>query len=398
MFSGLSHLACSKCERSYDANTRRQMCECGAPLFVRYELDVVRKHLDRSKLSQRPQSFWRYHELLPVTDPQSIVSLNEVMTPLIRLPQTARAMDVPNLYVKDESVLPTGTFKARGASVGISRAKELGVKEITLSTNGNAGAAWATYATRAGIKAMIAMPKSAPKVPYVECCYAGADTRLMDGTIAEAGIYVADYAKRVGAYEISTFKEPYRLEGKKTIGFEIAEQFSWSVPDVIVFPTGGGAGVIGIYKALLELQSLGFIEARLPRIAIIQSAGCAPLVRAFEANQQESTYFENAQTLAYGMRVPKALADFLILDVVRKTQGIAYAVTDDEIRAERQNVIQKDGFHACPEGAAALAGVRKLREIGFIKDLDHVVSMNTGSGLKYIDQIDCPGLPTDHMR
>ncbi|PWI57910.1 threonine synthase [Sulfoacidibacillus thermotolerans] len=388
MFSGLSHLACSKCAKTYEARTRRQMCDCGAPLFARYHLDELRGKFKKTTISQRPQNLWRYHELLPVTNERAIISMSEVMTPLIALPKTAQALDLPNLWVKDESVLPTGTFKARGASVGISRAHELGITEIALPTNGNAGAAWAAYAARSGLKSVIALPKTAPRIPYLECCYAGAKVEVVEGTIAQAGILIAEYVKRTNAYEVSTFKEPYRLEGKKTIGFEIAEQFNWSVPDVIVYPTGGGAGVVGIYKAFIELQALGFIEQRLPRMAIIQATGCAPLVRAFEQGQRESRYFEDAQTIAYGMRVPKALADEIILEIIRETRGIACAVTDEEIRDERARILQVDGFHACPEGAAALAGVRKLRELNFIKDSDRVVSINTGSGLKYMEQVE----------
>lgn len=390
MFSGLSHLACSTCDKTYGTEFRRQMCECGSPLFVQYDMDSLKREWTRDQLAERKQGMWRYHELLPVTHPDYMISMNEVMTPLITLPNISQDMDVPLLLVKDESVLPTGTFKARGASVGISRAKQLGVKEIALATNGNAGAAWAAYAVRAGMKSLIAMPTSAPRVPYLETCYTGADVRLLEGTIAEAGIFVADYVLQTGAYEVSTFKEPYRLEGKKTIGFELAEQLSWKVPDVIVFPTGGGAGVVGIYKALVELQSLGWIEeGRFPKMVVIQAEGCAPLVRAYDSGEKVSTYYENAQTIAYGMRVPKSLADAHILSIIAKTQGIAYAVSDADIRKERQNILRLDGFHACPEGAAALAGVRKLREIGFIKESERVISINTGSGLKYVDQIDC---------
>lgn len=387
-FSYLSHLECSRCGHTYEASKRRQVCEhCQAPLLARYDLEGLKQVLSRDEWDNRKEGFWRYHELLPVQDPAYIVSLNEPMTPIISLDATAKSMGLSTLYAKDEGVLPSGSFKARGASVGISRAKELGVTALAIPTNGNAGSAWALYSARAGIEATVVMPNDAPKTPQKECLIAGAKVFVIDGTIADAGKVVQQEVQERGVYDVSTLKEPYRLEGKKTMGFEIAQQFGWSVPDVIVYPTGGGAGVIGIYKAIRELQELGFIGDKLPRMAIVQAEGCAPLVRAFDSAQPESYLWENPHTIAFGMRVPKALGDFMILDVLQKTNGIAITVSDEQIQQRRIEVAQKEGFHVCPEGAAGLAGVKKLTELGWIKPHETVLAMNTGSGLKYIDQI-----------
>lgn len=387
-YSFMSHLQCSYCGKEYQADTIIQVCDtCGFPLFVRYDLPSMKKSVDRSVLTDRPANFWRYHELLPVHHPENIVSLNEAMTPIVSLSETAASMNMENLYAKDEGVLPSGTFKARGASIGISKAKEMGVRAIGIPTNGNAGAAWSLYAARAGIDITVVMPKSAPITPQKECLIAGADLYVIDGTIADAGKTLPQLVKSKTWYDVSTLKEPYRLEGKKTMGFEIAEQFDWSIPDVIVYPTGGGAGVIGIYKALSELQELGWLERRMPRFVIVQASGCAPLVRAFENGDRTSVEWQDPHTIAFGMRVPKAFGDFLILDVLRNTDGIAISVDDEQIHAERQSVVRKDGLHTSPEGAAGIAGVRKLREQGWIRPDETVLVMNTGSGLKYTDQI-----------
>lgn len=392
-FSYASYLECSRCGQRADISTRSQTCACTSPFWVRYDLKGIAKSVTKEELATREQTLWRYHEWLPVFDPAMIVSMHESMTPLIALQETAMDMDIAHLLVKDEGVLPSGTFKARGASVGISKAKELGVDALAIPTNGNAGAAWALYAARAGIRATVIMPDSAPLAPRKECIIAGADLYVISGTIGDAGKIVARTCAKNGWYDVSTLKEPYRLEGKKTMGLEIAEQFGWSVPDVIVYPTGGGAGVIGIYKGLRELQEMGWIGPKLPRMAIVQAAECAPLVRAFERGDAVSREWENPHTIAFGMRVPKALGDFLILDVLRQTGGTAVTVTDEEIRVERAATVARDGLHVCPEGAAALAGARKLRASGYIRDDERVLVMNTGSGLKYIDQIEESGLP-----
>jgi len=364
------------------------MCDCGAPLLADYDWDLLRAKLTKEDIRNRPQSLWRYHELLPVMSEQSVVTLRETMTPIIPLVATGRTMGMQQLAVKDESILPTGTFKARGAAVGVSRARELGVRSLIIPTNGNAGAAWAVYAARAGLRAIVTVPEDAPMITRKECLLAGADVRVVAGTIADAGMLAAQLYGAGGIdYDASTLKEPYRLEGKKTMGFEIAEQFGWSVPDVIVYPTGGGAGVIGIDKALRELRKLGWIGEKTPRMVVVQAQGCSPLVRAFDQGAKESEFFDHADTIAFGMRVPKAIGDFLILDIVRRSGGTMIAVSDEEISRERQSVMKLDGLHVCPEGAAALAGVRKLREMGWLRETDTVLSMNTGSGLKYMDQV-----------
>ena len=387
-FSFISHLECSYCGKEYRGDNSLQVCEsCGYPLFVRYDLASLKKSVDRDVLSDRTPNFWRYHELLPVLYPDNIVSMNEPMTPIVTLSETAKSMGLDNLLAKDEGVLPSGTFKARGASIGISKAKEMGVRAIGIPTNGNAGAAWTLYAAKAGIDITVVMPNSAPATPQKECLIAGANLYVIDGTIADAGKILPQVIEADSWYDVSTLKEPYRLEGKKTMGFEIAEQLDWQVPDVIVYPTGGGAGVIGIYKAFMELQELGWLGKRMPRFVIVQASGCAPLVRAFEKGDRFSVEWQDPHTIAFGMRVPKALGDFLILDVLRQTDGTAVSVDDDEIRAERQNVVRKDGLHASPEGAAGVAGIRKLREQGWIRPDETVLVMNTGSGLKYTDQI-----------
>lgn len=386
-FSYLSHLSCPRCGATHSTEAVQQVCTCGSPLVAEYDLQAAARAVSKMTLENRPQRLWRYHEWLPVSDPQYIVSLQEMVTPLVTLPATSRSMDVSGLIVKDESALPSGTFKARGATVGISRAKELGVTALALPTNGNAGAAWALYAARAGIQATIIMPDTAPMTPRKECSVAGANLYVTEGTIADAGRIVSRACKQHGWYDVSTLKEPYRLEGKKTMGYEIAEQFGWTLPDVIVYPTGGGAGVIGIYKAFAELQAMGWVEGPLPRMAVVQAENCAPLVVAHEAGAKTSEPWDHASTIAFGMRVPKALGDFLILDIIKRSHGTAITVTDEEIIQERAQVVQHDGFHICPEGAAALAGVRRLRQSGFLRDQDRVLVMNTGSGLKYVDQI-----------
>ncbi len=393
-FSYLSHLSCPRCDRTFSSEEGVLTClSCGSPLFARYDAQRLRRALAREALSARPRGLWRYHELLPVRDEANIVTLGESFTPIVPLVASGRDMGLGRLFAKDEGRLPSGTFKARGATVGVSRARELGVTKLALPTNGNAGAAWALYAARAGMKATVVMPDSAPTVPRKECVAAGAHLFVTGGTIGDAGRLVGRAAERYGWYDVSTLREPYRLEGKKTMGIEIAEQFGWEVPDVIVYPTGGGAGVIGIHKGLLELRELGWIGDRLPRMVVVQSAGCAPLVRAFEEGRDASEPWPDPATIAFGMRVPKALGDFLILDVVRKTGGTAVAVTDAEILQERAGTVRREGLDVCPEGAAALAGARRLAAAGWLQGDETVLVMNTGSGLKYAEQIDGMGEP-----
>jgi len=395
-YSFLSHLECARCGKECDAAVRQQTCRCGSPLLARYDLSMMAASITKSELESREPTLWRYHEWLPLQDPAFRVSFEEHITPIVSVRRLAADMGLESLCVKDESSLPSGTFKARGATVGISRAMELGVSHVAIPTNGNAGAAWALYAARAGIRATVVMPSSAPLTPRKECVLAGADLYVIEGTIADAAAIVDSACRRYGWYDVSTLREPYRLEGKKTFALEIAQQYGWDVPDVLVYPTGGGAGVIGIDKGLRELQAMGWIGEKLPRVMIVQAAGCAPLVRAFDAGEDTSTVWKDPHTLAFGMRVPKALGDFMILDVIRRSKGTAITVADGEIIRERRTTVAREGLHVCPEGAAALAGVRKLREQGQIGKSERVLVINTGSGLKYVDQIEESGIPLNH--
>jgi threonine synthase len=353
---------------------------------VRYDLEAAGRALQKEMLQTRPPSLWRYHELLPVRSPEHIVTLGEGMTPLLPLPRIGATLGL-QLFVKDEGVIPTGSFKARGAAVGVSRAKELGVETLALPTNGNAGGAWATYAARAGIAAVIVMPEAAPTITRNECAISGARLFLVNGLISDAGAIIARAVRAYGWYDASTLKEPYRIEGKKTMGYEIAEQFAWEMPDVILYPTGGGVGIIGIYKALRELQQLGWIGKRLPRLVAVQAAGCAPIVRAWQEGSSVSRAWENSTTVAFGINVPKALGDFLVLEAVRETNGCAITVNDNELLQAQKTLAAQEGLFVCPEGAATLAAAQQLRTQGWLGQNERVVLLNTGTGLKYPETV-----------
>lgn len=374
------------------------MSAAGKPLLARYDLDEVRAGLTKEEVASRPHDLWRYHEVLPVRDPAHVTTLGEGMTPMLPLPAYGASIGVPGLLMKDEGLVPTGSFKARGAAVGVSRARELGVRAVAMPTNGNAGAAWSVYAARAGIGSLIVMPVDAPEITRRECVVAGAELYLVDGLINHAGALVkAAVEQRPGYQEVSTLKEPYRIEGKKTMGYEIAEQLGWEVPDVILYPAGGGVGLIGIHKAMRELQELGWIGEKLPRLVCVQSTGCAPIVDAFHAGLTESTLVEGTHTLAFGINVPKALGDFLVLEAVRESGGTAIAVSDETILAETTALAHAEGTWICPEGAACMAAARELRESGWIGEQEQVVVLNTGTGLKYPDTVtvDVPTLARD---
>jgi len=386
--SSLSHLECSRTATTYDADVVQGLSEVGAPLLARYDLERVRTTVTREEIAGRPPSLWRYHEVLPVRDPACVTTLGEGMTPLLPLPAFGRAIGVPHLLMKDEGMVPTGTFKARGAAVGVSRARELGVRAVAMPTNGNAGAAWSVYAARASMGSLVVMPVDAPEICRRECVVAGAEVYLVDGLINHAGALVkAAVEERTGYQDVSTLKEPYRIEGKKTMGYEIVEQLGWRVPDVVLYPAGGGVGIIGIHKAMLELRELGWIGEELPRLVAVQSTGCPPIVDAFEAGLDESTLKEGTHTLAFGINVPKALGDFLVLRAVRESGGTAVAVDDREILAELRNLAAAEGVWICPEGAACLAAARQLRESGWIGEHEQVVVLNTGTGLKYPETV-----------
>jgi threonine synthase len=395
-FSYLTHLECGRCGRHYDSSVPQGLCECGSPLLARYDLAAVGAGLDRAELADRPPSLWRYHELLPVQAPAMVVTLGEGMTPLVPLPRLGEGWGLRSLAMKDEGLLPTGTFKARGAAVGVSRARELGVRRVAMPTNGNAGAAWATYAARAGIDALIVMPIDAPEITRAECAVAGARLYLVDGLIGDAGVLTAGAVAAQGYTDVSTLKEPYRLEGKKTMGLELFEQLGWRVPDVILYPTGGGVGLIGIYKALLECQAMGWLGATMPRLVAVQATGCAPIVRAWEEGATESRAWEKASTIAFGVTVPKPLGDFLILDALRRTGGCAVAVDDEQILAAQSRLATAEGAFVCPEGAACFAAAEQLRKDTWISEDDEVVVLNTGTGIKYPQtvRVHAPVVPT----
>lgn len=397
-YSALSHLECSTTAERYDADQVQGVSRVGKPLLARYDLEQVRARVTPAEIATRPHDLWRYHEVLPVRDPQHVTTLGEGMTPLLPLPAYGAAIGVPGLLMKDEGLVPTGSFKARGAAVGVSRARELGVRAIAMPTNGNAGAAWSVYAARAGLGSLIVMPVDAPEITRRECVVSGAELYLVDGLINHAGALVkAAVAEREGYQEVSTLKEPYRIEGKKTMGYEIVEQLGWQVPDVILYPAGGGVGLIGIHKAVVEMQELGWIGDRLPRLVAVQSEGCRPLVDAFDAGLEESTLVEGTHTLAFGINVPKALGDFLVLRAVRESGGTAVAVSDERILAEVAALATSEGAWICPEGAACMAAARELREAGWIGEGERVVVLNTGTGLKYPDtvSVDVPVLARD---
>jgi threonine synthase len=382
-------LECSACHREYDARRLHNVCtECGKPLLVRYDLKRIAKFLTRQTLFGRRADLWRYRELLPVRREDNIVTLGEGWTPLLHARSLGQSLGMSELHVKDESLNPTQSFKARGMSVAVSMAKELGAKKLAAPSAGNAAGALAAYGAHAGIGVYLFMPRDTPRANIVECEVAGAHVTLIDGLITDCGAEVARRKESEGWFEVSTLKEPYRVEGKKTLGYEIAEQLGWTLPDVIVYPTGGGTGLVGMWKAFDEMQQLGWIGDKRPRMITVQAAGCAPIVRAFEAGERSAEPIQNATTIAAGLRVPKAIGDFLILDAIRDSGGTAISVTDDELVEGARELARTEGIFAAPEGGACVPAVRKLVERGDIKPDEKVVLFNTGSGIKYIDVFD----------
>ncbi|MFG2078486.1 threonine synthase [Nonomuraea maritima] len=399
-FSQLSHLECGRCGAEHDSERPQNLCvKCGSPLLARYDLDAVRSSVDPAQIAGRAPDLWRYHELLPVRNPESVTTLGEGMTPLLPLARYGERIGLPQLMIKDEGLIPTGSFKARGAAVGVSRAAELGVERLAMPTNGNAGAAWSLYGARAGLAATVVMPLDAPEITRRECVASGTDLHLVDGLISDAGRIVGELvaASDGRVFDASTLKEPYRIEGKKTMGIEIAEQLGWRMPDVILYPTGGGVGLIGIHKAMNELRELGWISGPPPRLVAVQAEGCAPIVRAFEQGESESRYWADSRTVAFGINVPKPIGDFLILRALAETSGTAITVSDAELLAELRDVAAMEGMFVCPEGAAAFAAARKLRASGWIGADERVVVLNTGAGIKYPGTVpvDAPVLPVD---
>jgi len=406
----VTHLECALCGLRHEANVLQNLCvECGKPLLVRYDLEKAAQTLTKESLKTRESSLWRYREVLPVERIENTVSLGEGWTPLFKTDSLAAKLPINlDLYIKDEGQNPTQSFKARGMTAAISMAKELGVKKLAVPSAGNAAGALAAYAAKAGMEAFIFMPDDTPKANIVECEQTGANVTLIDGLITDCGAIVAKRKEAEGWFDVSTLKEPYRVEGKKTMGYELAEQFAaaaaagsvstgsdsdgvlagddkWTLPDVIMYPTGGGTGLIGMWKAFDEMEQMGWIGSKRPRMVSVQSATCAPIVRAYNAGERFADEFENAATVASGLRVPKAIGDFLILDAVRASNGTAISVTDAELVAAVREIGAAEGIFAAPEGAACLPALRKLIADGWIAEGESVVIFNTGAGVKYLE-------------
>jgi len=382
----VTHLECAACHLEHEARRLLNLCrECGKPLLVRYDLEQAQSALTKESLVGRRPDLWRYREVLPVEDDANIVSLGEGWTPLLRAERLGNKLGIDRLYIKDESQNPTQSFKARGMSAAVSMAKELGSQKLAVPSAGNAAGALAAYAARAGLECFIFMPDDTPRANVVECEQTGANVTLMAGLITDCGAEVARRKEAEGWFDVSTLKEPYRVEGKKTLGYELAEQFNWELPDVIIYPTGGGTGLIGMWKAFDEMEQMGWIGPERPRMVTVQASGCAPIVRAFESGQRFADEFPNAETVASGLRVPKAIGDFLILDAIRASKGTALAVTDEELLDATLEIGAAEGVFCAPEGAACLPALRKLLATGEVATNERIVLFNTGAGVKYLE-------------
>lgn len=382
----VTHLECAACATRHEARRLHNLCsQCGKPLLVRYDLKSVQASLTKESLKARGPDLWRYREVLPVDSDENIVTLGEGFTPLVLASRLGARLGLSRLYIKDEGQNPTQSFKARGMTAAVSMAKELGAKKLAVPSAGNAAGALAAYAARAGLEAHIFMPRDTPRANVIECEQTGAQVTLMDGLITDCGAEVGRRKEAEGWFDVSTLKEPYRIEGKKTMGYELAEQFDWELPDVIIYPTGGGTGLIGMWKAFDEMEQMGWIGSKRPRMVTVQAAGCAPIVRAFTAGKRFADEFPNAQTTASGLRVPKAIGDFLILDALRASGGTAIAVTDEELIAATKEIGAAEGIFCAPEGAACLPALRKMLDEKSVKSDERVVLFNTGSGVKYLE-------------
>jgi threonine synthase len=379
----VTHLECSMTGERHPADELHNLSRAGKPLLVRYDLAGVKKSLSREALARRPQDLWRYRELLPVRRTEDIVSLGEAVTPIVAMPKLAKMLATTKILVKDESRLPTGSFKARGLAMAVSMAKALGVAHMAMPTNGNAGAALAAYASRAGIKTTVFCPQDTPEVNVREIALQGATVYRVNGLIDDCGKIVMQGQAKVGWFDTSTLKEPYRIEGKKTMGLELAEQLGWELPDVVLYPTGGGTGLIGMWKAFAELEAIGFIGKKRPRMVAVQAAGCAPIVRAYDAGVEHAPRWEDAQTIAAGIRVPQAIGDFLVLRAVRESAGFAIAVADEAISAAIDEVARAEGLLLCPEGAATYAALKQGIADGRIRRDERALLFNCATGLKY---------------
>ena len=388
MFSYLSHLECTQCGKTFpcDRLDNTSPC-CGKVLFARYDLPRLRKNVDRQSFEHRPGGMWRFSELLPVKEPGHVVSLGEGGTPLLEAKGLRRKLGLDRLFIKEEGLNPTGSFKARGIAAAVSKAKELGATGFTMPSAGNAAGAAAAYCARGGLGLKVFMPLDAPEANHKECVLAGSELNLVDGHIGDAGRQAVAVAGEQSLFDLSTLKEPYRAEGKKTMGLEIAMQLGWTLPDAIVYPTGGGTGIIGMYKGFQELLELGWVEGAPPKFIAVQPTGCQPIVKAIQEGMANSEPWKNARTLADGLRVPHPFADYLILNAIRETGGTALAVEDDEMLAAMKELAATEGVLACPEGAATLVGLKRLVDQGFLQPMETVILLNTGSAYKYLHLI-----------
>ena len=389
MYSYLSHLECTQCRQTFSCDTliRISPC-CGKVLFPRYDLSRLQKEVDRDALDHRPADMWRFHELLPVNDPTNVISLGEGGTPLLPALGLGKSLGSRNLFIKEEGLNPTGTFKARGISAAVSKARELGATGLTMPSAGNAAGAAVAYCARGGLELEVFMPQDAPEANKKECFLTSAELTLVDGHIGDAGRQAMAVAEERGLFDMSTLKEPYRVEGKKTMGLEIAMQLGWKLPDAIVYPVGGGTGIIGMHKGFQELIELGWVEGRPPKFIGVQSTGCQPIVKALVEGKDTCEPWLNASTLADGLRVPHPFADYLILQAIRDTGGTALAVEDREMVEAMYELASLEGVVACPEGAATLVGFKRLMREGFFEEGETVVLLNTGTGYKYLHLIE----------
>lgn len=382
----LSYLECSLCKRHYNPAERHNLCECGGPLLARYDLEMARRNWNREWIRTGPESMWRWAPVLPVSTPASITTLGEGMTPLLRAPRIGKAMGASQLWIKDESQNPTGTFKARGLSCAVSMARELGISRLAMPSAGNAASALAAYAAASGLQARIFMPADTPLANYIECKASGADVTLVDGLIHDCGRRVAELAADGEAwFDMSTLNEPYRIEGTKTMAYEVAEQMNWRAPDAIIYPCGGGAGIIGMWKGFLELEQLQWTAGGRPKLIAVQSEGCPPIVRAFERGADHAEPWEDASTIASGLRVPRPLGDTLVLRALRESGGSAVAVSDEQMLDAGLELARHEGILPSPEGAACVAALRRLLDSGVLSADDRIVAFNTGAGLKYLE-------------
>lgn len=386
--SFVKHLECSRCGHTFSHQELQHVCRhCQSPLLVRYHLDKIKHHLKKTALLDRPTDMWRYVEVLPVDSEEDIITLGEGYTPLLPLSRLGERYGVRHLYVKDESLNPTGSFKARGLSAAVSMARKLGARKLAIPSAGNAAGALAAYGAKAALEVFIFMPLDTPLANVMEAQMTGAHVELVAGVITDAGRIVSERKDREGWFDVSTLREPYRVEGKKTMGYELVEQFGWKMPDVIIYPAGGGTGLIGMWKAFEEMEELGWMDSRRPRMVVVQAEGCAPIVKAFQEGKETAETWPSPKTFAAGIRVPRALGDFLMLQALRQSQGQAVAVSDFEIFEAIREIGSEEGLFFCPEGAACHVAFRRLKEQGWIADPETVLLFNTGAGNKYVDTL-----------